>query len=250
MTPMLDVEKYRNEAQELNRGYVTFEVSAKALLSRGIETDEDYQSCVALATEAAKREKVISDKFNPLCDLLHKAHKMSTGLRAEFMKPWTDLKAKLSDRAAEWYLEQKRAKQAAEAEMSKLAEKQQGALVDRAEELLLQGDVRAADQVLAQARATVAPILPEAVPKVEGARVREKYEGTCTDILALAKAIVEGRVPLMWKAFDSKGNEKWERPLISCDQTVLNVILDRQGASTNLPGVTVKEAVRIGAARL
>jgi len=250
-------------------GFQTFELTAKSLLKQGLKTDEDYQTAVALANQAGAREKQTSDRFDSVgaVGFMFKFHRALTGLRNAANEPWGNLREKLSKAAAAWYLEQKRAKERAEQELAESARRQQNSLIQQAEDLMVEGRVQEAREALAEARATVTPILPDAVPKVEGARIKERFVGACKDLLATALAIVlteqkfccphcgkhiqpQVQVPLMHKEFAADGTEKWERPLLVVDQVVLNAVVGRMGRGMDWPGIEITEEVKIGAKKL
>ena len=243
-TPTVDLQQIRESAEAINQGQSTFMVTVKGLLERKIETDEEYVACLELSNEAARREKAMKDLFDPHCDQLHKAWKSGTSLRGIFMDPWTKLKDSLRDKAKRWYLDQQQQKREMEAALAKQAVQQQKALASQAQDLIDQGDVKAGRSLLMQAQATAAPILPDAAPKVEGARVTPKYKATCTDTIALARAVVNGEFDLMWTV------RGVERPLLVVDQVVLNAIVDRMGKGLKCPGILVEDDVRMGATRL
>jgi hypothetical protein len=244
LTGQVDLADYVATAQAINDGHKTTLVTSQSRLAGAIEEDSDYEGCLALANEAARVEKRMETTFDAVCDLRHKLWKAATAERATFAGPWGKLKDALRDKAKRWYLEQQKAKQEAEREMARTAQLQQRVLANEAQELLDMGMVKEGRAKLMQADATVAPILPEATPKVEGARVTPKFKATCVDTISVARAIVAGEFDLMWHVSGV------ERPLLVVDQVVLNAIVSRMGKGLKCPGILVEDDVRFGAKKL
>ena len=238
------LERYKADSAELNNGLQTFELSANAVLTKVWNDDADYTTAVELKNEAASKVKRIEDKYASPTELFHAVHKAFTGLRSSFTAPWKTLGDKLEAKAKNWYLKEQRAKAEAERRLAEVAAAQKEELWEQADDLIARGQVKEARELKAQARALDAPILPEALPVVAGARITAKLKGTCHDTVALALFIGQGKAPL---TYDVKGVQ---RPLLVVDQVVLNALVDRMGKSLSLPGITVEEDVKIGAKRL
>jgi hypothetical protein len=234
---MLDITKYEAEAEKLSAPLATLRVAAKQL---EVVDDESNQVCLDLRNRASTIEKRIQDFWNPLCDAANKMHKMLTGKRGDHMKPWTELKNALGSKSEKYLLAQREAKRRAEAELARVAEQERLRLEQAAEELRLQGRMKEAAATFQQANATVAPVLPAAIERVEGVRVTEGWDATVTDMGALIHAIATGRVSLF---HDYRGDMA---PLVSVNQPVLNAVVSRLGDSINWPGVTVKPRIKIG----
>lgn len=240
----LDITQYETASKGFDVNTTTLVVASKNLLERGIQTDEDYQSALELAEQAAKQEKKHTDNFDAICKLLNAAHKGATKLRAQYSAPWLSLKDALRGAAREWYLAMQRAKQAQERELAERSREQQRALEAQAQELMDAGLVRQAREKVMSAQTLSAPVLPSAVPPVASARVTPKYKATCNDLGAVIAAVANGRFDLMWEV---RGEM---RPLITVDQTVLNAIVSRLGKSLKCPGITVEDDVQFGSKKL
>lgn len=243
-SPTLDIQKYQEVSEALSSNAATLTATGQNLLDRGIHSDEDYQAALELSNQAAGLEAQHIANFEPLCSGLFKLHKFAVGLRKKYAEPCEKLKDKLRAAAKVWYLEMQAAKKAQEAELTKVVQQQQRSLAQEAQDLIDQGYVKEGRAKLLQAQTTSAIQLPDAVPQVANTRVTPKYTGTCTDVIALMKCIVEGHLDLMWEV---RGEM---RPLVVIDQVVLNAIMDRMGAGFKCPGITVQEDVRFGAKKL
>jgi hypothetical protein len=129
--------------------------------------------------------------FNEPTDAAFKAHKFLTKLRTMATDPYTQAYQTLNGRLLVWESAQ-RQKAADEARAREEAARRE------AEELKIreavheeeQGNKGLAAEILAEP--VVAPtFIPEAAPKIEGRSVTVQYSAVCTDILKLAKYVVE-----------------------------------------------------------
>lgn len=240
--PAIDMEQYRLMGEGLNSGLKTFKLSYESVVDNRISSDEEYETCVQLGNEASARAADIVAKFDPVCKMMNDTHRAMTGLRAEFAKPWTDMREKLLGMARRWLLDQEAAKVAMEREMAGQVKKRQAELLDEAEDLMSTGRIREAEALTTQANLTVAPILPSATPVVAGSRVTPKWKATCVDLTSVLVAVATGKVPLVYEVNGE------QLPLITVDQRVLNAIVKRQGQSFACPGIKVERDVSIGRA--
>lgn len=240
----VDLSQYTEAAAKINDGRKTTLTTSQALLLRDLEGDEDYEACLGLANEAARVEKSMEVAFDAVCDLRHKLWKASTEERAKFSAPWKALKDKLRDKAKQWYLKQQDAKKQAERQLEQAVLVKQRELAAEAQAQIDQGFVSQGREIMAQVDAIQAPILPDAAPKVAGARVTPKFKATPVDLMAIIQAVAAGKFDLMWHV---KGVEE---PLLMVNQKVLNAIVDRMGKGLRCPGILVEDDVRFGATRL
>jgi hypothetical protein len=240
----VDLSQYTEAANKINEGRKTTLVTSRAVLARELDGDEDYEAALALSNEAARVEKSMEDAFDAVCDLRHKLWKASTEERAKFAAPWKQLKDALREKARQWYLKQQEMKREAEKQLLQVVNSQQRELAAKAQERIDQGFVAQGRDIMAQAELIVAPILPDAAPKVAGSRVTPKFKATPVDLMEIIKAVAGGKFDLMWHV---KGAEE---PLLMVNQKVLNAICDRMGKGLRCPGILVEDDVRIGATRL
>lgn len=239
--PAVDVDAFAARAEEAgNKGISTFRMAVEAMLARELASDEDYEACLALAVEANNRADRVAEEFNGTCQAFHRAHRLLTGLRARFTDTWKNWGRDLNDKAKRYWLAQQAERERIERQLALQASQEQRAIEREADALMAQGYVQQAQEKASQSRQVPpAPVLPPAVPKVAGTRVRPRWRAECTDILALAKAIVEGKVALCHHV---KGEEL---PLLIINPKVLTALADRMGKSLNLPGVKVEPDVNI-----
>jgi len=238
-TISIDVAHYRQMAEEASTGQesTTFNLAVATMQERGVQSDEDYTTCLQLAADAGRKAAYLEEMFKKPCQMAHDTHKSLTALRGKFMAPFLEVRERLNGLARQWHLEQQAAKRAAEQQIANAQNRGRAQAAREAELLMAQGFVREAQEKAALVQQpAMTPILPAAVPKVSGVRTRDRWRASCTDILALAAAVVAGKVPLMQVV---KGGE--EEPLLVVNQKVLNALVDRLGPklAEQLPGVQV-----------
>jgi hypothetical protein len=151
----------------------------------------------------------------------------------------------LNAHAKKWYLQQQEEKRKAEQRLSVMADQEKRKLEQEAQDLIAMGYLSKAKELLAQADVVAAPISLPPPPKVAGARDTEKWAITVTDILAVVKAVAEGRFPLMHQVQPRGSKEMEELPLLEVNMKVLRALVDRQGdgITKKIPGISVKPDV-------
>jgi hypothetical protein len=236
------------------RGHKTFLASADSVLKRKLADEDDWKRCVAMCIDAQKREAQAASAFEMSTQFAFRLHKALVGMRTLAAKPWETVKDRLSKHAGTWYMENERLKKEAAERIAKASEKESRDLKAEAEEAIAMGYMQQGQELLRQAQMVAAPVsLPSATPSLAdvGGKVTPKWVVTVTDVVALAKAIVEGRFPLMVSVKKrGKGvpdGTMEERPLLVVDEVVLRALVDRMGKELErkLPGVSVIEDVAI-----
>jgi hypothetical protein len=208
--------------------------------------EEGYQTCIEIRNRAASAEKKILDFWEPLAKAANGLHKLITGARADMAAPYVEVKQITTKKAEEFLLAQKRAKREAEDALARAAQTEQAKIQREGEELIAQGYVKQGQAKLAEANMVVQGVaLPSAVPASD-ARVGDTFTGEVYDLMALIKAVASGETTLMW---DVKGDSQ---PVLIVNPAVLKAVVDRSGMAAEklLPGIMVKEGVRISARRL
>lgn len=221
----------------------TMQMVAKTL---NVVDEESYQSAVEWRNKAASIERDINNVWDPLCKWGNQLHKYLTGQRKSASEAFTQIKEALTSKAEKYLLEQKRQRELAERELARAASQERTKLEGEADDLMARGFVREAQAKLQEAdiMTSAPPVLADAIPQAENARVSEGYEAACHDPIALMRAIVEGKVPFLHVV---RGQEE---PLMLVNQKVLNELVKRKGKSLHYPGVSVKDKVSLGAKRL
>lgn len=240
----IDLAELTTEIAQYTEKQASLELASKQFI---VSDDDSNAACLALRSDAARREKGLTDICKRYKDPLNAARKVVLDMEKVLVGPFIEIKDRLTKKSEAYILSQRRAKAAAEAQLSHVADQERQRLSREAEDLMAKGFVAEAIQKEQQASITVTPTLPDAVSKVEGSRIGDKFTGSVADIMAVLTAIVNKQTPLMW---DYKNGE--QRALVNIDQVLLNAIVSRMGkaAEKAIPGVVVTEGVRISSTKL
>jgi hypothetical protein len=251
---MAALQAFLNESEEQVRiglrGLKTFTLSAEAVLKRKVDGDEDYKSCVSFQLDAGERKKAVIDAFEIGTGFFYKFHRTLTGLRSIGSDPWGKLESRLERHAAAWHMEQKRLKEEADRKAQLISAQAKSALEIAADEKFASGYVAEGEALLREAETAAAPMpLPDFREKISGVREATRWNISVTDVLAVAKAVVEGTVGLTHAVKVRGKKEMEERPLLIVDESVIRALIDRMGAKEvmrRIPGVSIVEDVKIG----
>jgi len=133
--------------------------------------------------DVAKKE--IMAEFNPILELLESAEKVIKSASIEYLN------------------EMEMVRIANEAAAAELARKEQEKLLAKAEKMAEKGNEERAQALEIQAATVVAA--PVSAPKIaSGQSVRKTYKAECVNLLAIVKAVSEGRAPLQCLMPDEK----------------------------------------------
>jgi hypothetical protein len=160
--------------------------------------ESQYLIVCSKAKDAAANVKMIEAYMQPFIDRAHAAHKRLTTTRATLLAPFATAKKKFGQLAAQYQDEQEKAARKAEEEARAAAQKaEEEARAAQAEQLAAEGRVEEGVAVL-EAPVIAAPsVVAREVMKVRGISApREKFHAEVFDLMALVKAVAEGKVPL------------------------------------------------------
>lgn len=147
-------------------------------------------------------QKEVSATFDPIIEKAHLAHKEAVAQKKKYYDPLVMAETSLKNKAIAYDTEQERK---AREEQERLAakaraeeERKRKELEERARKAEEAGKAAKADELRAKSEAVrveVPVVQPQAV-KVEGQATREDWYAEVTDLMALVKAIAEGKAPL------------------------------------------------------
>jgi hypothetical protein len=138
-----------------------------------IKTDGDATSGTAIGSEARIREKLITEKIEPLKSVFNKAHKQFTSLEKELLKPWLEVQSLLGSKISAFHRQQEEIRRREQWKLEQAAliteAKAKEKLEKSAEKLLEKGQIEKAEMKLEEAEALgfAAPVLPEVSKKIE-----------------------------------------------------------------------------------
>lgn len=185
--PEAEVQEIRGEAAKL----VDY---ANAL----VVTDEaTYQESMEFAKACTKSIRTIEERFEPAKTSAHKAWKAICEMITDLTKPRTQAKTLAEAKASKWYRDEN-ARRAREAEELRQAEvkRQEEERLALAATLAKGGATAAADAVLDE---PVVVATPKPVPiTVDNTTMRECWDIEVADLMALVKAVAEGKAPITY----------------------------------------------------
>ncbi len=234
----VDSDILANELRPYLEDLAALQLAAKKLV---IDDEDSNQRALNMMNLAWDKQKGLEQIWARYKTPLNAARKVVLDLEKQSAGAAEDLKKLLQSKSAKFIRDCTIAKQAAEGKLARMASTERSRLLQEAEEAMLDGDVSMAQAKLAESQMIVAPTLPDAMPVVTGARITPKFRAKCDDTIALLKAIVEKKVPLMHEV---RGEM---RPLVVVDQVVLNALVSRLGPGLRAPGITVEEDVQVAA---
>jgi hypothetical protein len=94
-----------------------------------------------------------------------------------------------------------------------------------------------------------APVIIEQPTKLDGTAVKDVNVATCTDTMALLRAVAAGDIPLMHK-ITVRGKGEVEVPLFKAEPQVLQFYAAKLGQQFKWPGVVVESDVAFAARKL
>lgn len=182
---------------KLEEKALTWPTKAKAI---AITNQETYNLAANTLIEISQLEKQIRDHHAPIKTAAFNAHKTAVAAEKRLLDPLDEAKAIIKRSISNWTIEQDNIRREAQRKIDE-AEK---AKKKAAEDLILQAALEA-EQAGVSSKVTEAiietsvaqpPIKPiqTTYRKVEGVSTRETWHAEVTDILALCKAISEGKV--------------------------------------------------------
>jgi hypothetical protein len=200
---------------EVKQDALDIKHSATAL---DIVDNSSMQQGAEILREIKTVRKRLKDVFKPVVDAQKAALDVT---RNEFKKYDVPLKMsedKLKSGIGRFQVEQERERQVAEAKLQEAARKQ-------AEEVKLQqasaaeaaGNKEAADIILEQE--VVVPTVKVEATKAEGVSTREAWSAEVVDLMALAKAVVAGEVPVEY----IQGNDKMLNAMARAQKSAFKV---------------------------
>jgi hypothetical protein len=202
-----------------------------------IETVDQYQSVAQAGLEAASNIKALEAYIGPLKDRRYREWKRVCDLLTEKTKDFVSVKTKAGQLVAAYQEEEQRKQKAAEdAERIRLQKEDEERRAREAEQLASEGRVSEGVAVLEAPTVVAEPIMASpSVPKVAGIGApRQKYFAKVVsndDLKKLAKAVVDGKVPVLAIRPTCKS---WE-----CDDTWLDKRADSDKELLDIPGVTL-----------
>jgi hypothetical protein len=221
------------EYEEIQREAYTFAERAKLV----VVTDNESYSLAANTLKSIKDYlKRVDDRLEPGKRAAYASYQEWLDLIKDAKTHYLEAEIHIKAQIAKYREEDERLRQAEEARLRQIARQQEEER--RLQEALLaelEGNHEEAEEILAEEVYAVPPIVEKTLPKVEGISTVETWKAEIVDLMALVKAVAEGRAPIS---------------LLSGNQTAVNSIAKHKGTLT-YPGIRVypEIVVRAGSGR-
>jgi len=165
-------------------------------LARNIIDEISFKDAGAFVLEIDRRLKWWNDTISPAVEAAHNAHKEMVKVKKEIAFPLEIAKSEVAQSMGRFDEEQRRkAREQEEKIRQEMKKQQEDNLLNVAEGLEKTGDKEMAEAVLATPIVDMAPVIE--TPKVEGISFQTRYSAEVFDLMALIKAVAEGKVPIV-----------------------------------------------------
>lgn len=184
------------------------ETKASAALARAeqivIATDADYSNAANdlkdIKAKSAEIEAQRRELKRPIDEAAAKVQAFFRGPLDFLTRAESILKRKL----LAYQQEQERKRREEQARLEEQARKERERIAAQAAKAAAAGKAEKAQALEERAATVVAPIIQRDPPKVTGLSTRENWRAECIDILALARAVAEGRAPVAYLQANDK----------------------------------------------
>lgn len=165
-----------------------------------IKTYEDTFAAQETLKEIKRRQKIVNDRLEPIRDNAHKAWKSVCKLISDLLDPLNSAEAMIKRKCVAFDEEQKRkreeAARLAEAKRQEEERKEREKAEAQAAKAREQGKIEKAEAFEEKAQTVTVPpkfVPPPAPTAIKGASFRTTWKGEVFDLIALCKAIAEGK---------------------------------------------------------
>lgn len=213
-----------------------------------VRTDEDYVAAGQALNRIAAAEKQVEDFFGGDRDMAFRLHRSICDKINLFKRPLAKYRDAITLKMGNWKRQQILADQERQRKAEAVAAEIQRKADTEARNLIKRGFVQEAAQVVQAVSEMTAPTpMERPTPKLEGVRESMPWVGEVADPMALLKAIVEGKVPLMHNVA-VKGVVQ-EVCLVEFNSTVINQMAKKMEKEFKWPGCAAKQELRFGGKR-
>lgn len=187
-----------------------------------IVDQSSYELSAGILKTVKEMSKRLDEKRKEITSPLDVAKKAVMDLFRSPSERLALAESNLKNKMLEYQNEQDRIRREAEEKLRLEAEKKQRELEERAKKAEENGKVGKAEELRDKAAMTIAPTIAPTVQKVEGVSTREVWSAEVVDVMALVKAVAEGKAPLNF---------------LQVNTTVLNAQARATKDSLSFPGV-------------
>ena len=157
-----------------------------------------FDSAKELLLSIKDLRKQIDDTFSPIIDKAHQAHKEALAQKKKVENPLIEAEGIIKPRMASFLQEEERKRKAEEDRLRLEAQKaEEERRIAEAIQAEAEGDIEEAAAILDEEPAYIPPpIVPRTVSTGGGIAMRENWLCRVENLMALVKAVAEGKAPL------------------------------------------------------
>ena len=210
-----------------------------------IENQEQAERLGRQATDAAANIKAIQEHIGPEKQRRHGLWKRVCEKETKLCAPFEEVKKRNSQLIGKWQLEQEQIRIAEEERLrAEELRKSQELQAQQAEQLASEGRVEEGVAVLESAPEVMPVITTSRATKVAGISAPKiKYKAEIVDLMALVKAVAEGRLPLNVFGEQDRFTKVWILDTKDSGQRFLDKMADTFKKGFEYPGCRLKEDI-------
>lgn len=154
----------------------------------------------------------IRETFDPIVRAAHEAHRIATSKRAEHADPLLEAERTIKGKMGSYLADEERKRRAEEARLAAIArEQEEQARLEEAVALEAAGEGEAALAVLEEPALPPPPPVAAQPPRASGVSARDSYSAEVTDLLALVRAVAEGKAPVTYLLANTSTLNQWAK---------------------------------------
>ena len=180
------------ETNEVETKALTIVDQAKAVV---VKDAESYTAAGVMWKTIKDMMKEVSDTFDPIIEQAHKAHKKALEQKAKYYSPLDQASRNVKKLMSDYDMEQERIRQAEQRRLEEEARKAEEER--RLQEAIMAEEAGEKEEAAAilEEPVYVPPVqVQKATPKLQGGPVyREVWSAECVDIVALCRAVADGK---------------------------------------------------------
>lgn len=173
-----------------------FELAVKTRLERGINDDNDLRLADEMLSAVARAGDAVEAAARPVISAAHAVHKALLAEAGKWKNRWLAMDGALRKAILKYKADKEALARRQQAELERAAEEERKRREAEARKALRDGNVTAAQELLQQAQAVVAPVIMNATPVLDNSDDRKVWEIEVVDPMAVVQAIVAGTIPL------------------------------------------------------
>src|SRR3990167_2425142 len=161
-----------------------------------VKSQSNYDQASSFLRGVKELQDSVKRTFRPIIEAAYKTHRNAVAEEKKHLEPLEKAENLIKGKMLDWMREQERIRRESEAKLQAEADKKRQELLAKAEVARANSKEAKADRYEEKATNIIAPQLAPTIDTC-GAGIRKYWSAEVVDLMALVKAISEGKVPLM-----------------------------------------------------